>query len=278
MRLYTYEFLMHNDPSFPIIFHKDYYEAQSNIFIHWHESVEMLCFIEGEAQVLSNTETRLISATQTAIINPGNIHSIATLEKPCQYYCLIVDPRLFQNVGINLDSVQLAFEASDDFICASFEQIHCEYTEQPTLYKQRVLLLVKDLLIHLYRNHSSPSRILNTHSVDKNQAVKRAVEYIQRNFAQPISLDCLSEALGYSKFYLCRIFKEYTSMTLTDYINFYRCLNARRLLRQEGKNVSESMVLCGYSSISHFSRQYKRYIGHRPSEDLNRLAAKRSKT
>jgi len=50
----NYEPHIHDDPSFPIIFHLDYMELDANFLTHWHESIEILFIIEGSITVLSD--------------------------------------------------------------------------------------------------------------------------------------------------------------------------------------------------------------------------------
>lgn len=61
---------------------------------------------------------------------------------------------------------------------------------------------------------------------------------IENNLAESIDLNKLAEITGMSPKYLCRIFKEYTSKTLVQYINELRIENACYEMSVNDKNIS----------------------------------------
>ncbi len=50
-----------------------------------------------------------------------------------------------------------------------------------------------------------------------------------------------------------------------------RLTDARRLMFDENKNVTESAMDVGYESVSQFTRDYRRVFGFSPKEDVLRL-------
>ena len=44
-------------------------------------------------------------------------------------------------------------------------------------------------------------------------------------------------------------------------------MEARRLIAQEGRGITEVAYQVGYESPSQFSREYKRYFGHAPKRE-----------
>ena len=50
-----------------------------------------------------------------------------------------------------------------------------------------------------------------------------------------------------------------------------RLTEARRLMLDEGRNVTEASMEVGYESVSQFTREYRRIFGTNPKEDLLRL-------
>ena len=57
---------------------------------------------------------------------------------------------------------------------------------------------------------------------DQKEVVKKVIDYIENHLENRISLDQISKNIGYSKFYLNRIFTEYTGITLYQYIQHRR--------------------------------------------------------
>lgn len=96
--------------------------------------------------------------------------------------------------------------------------------------------------------------------------VTQALSYIQNNYNRKISLASVAEHVGLSSGYLCRIFKEETSVSINAYINNLRMMKAGELLKDKNSYIKEVAVSVGFEDQLYFSRQFKRYYGATPSE------------
>ncbi|MDD6682990.1 MAG: helix-turn-helix domain-containing protein [Clostridiales bacterium] len=90
--------------------------------------------------------------------------------------------------------------------------------------------------------------------------------WTQQHLSEPINTEKLAEELHYSRPHLSRKFREETGMTLTDYILTKKSEEAARLLSYTDKSLIAISDYLGFSSQSHFSRVFKKYIGKTPSE------------
>ena len=90
--------------------------------------------------------------------------------------------------------------------------------------------------------------------------------WVQRHLSEPINTEKLAEELHYSRPHLSRKFREETGMTLTDFILTKKSEEAARLLAYTDKSLIAISDYLGFSSQSHFSRVFKKYIGKTPSE------------
>ena len=66
-------------------------------------------------------------------------------------------------------------------------------------------------------------------------------------------------------------FRELTSMSPLQYQKWLRLNEARRLMINEGLDVSSVAYEVGYESPSQFSREYGRLFGAPPRRDVDRL-------
>lgn len=89
--------------------------------------------------------------------------------------------------------------------------------------------------------------------------------WVQRHLSEPIDTEKLAQELHYSRPYLSRKFKEETGMTLTDFILTKKSEEAARLLAYTDKSLIAVSNYLVFSSQSHFSRVFKKYIGKTPS-------------
>jgi AraC-like DNA-binding protein len=100
----------------------------------------------------------------------------------------------------------------------------------------------------------------------RQQLVKRAKSYMNANFSKNISLDDIAEYLKVSKFYVSRIFKAETNMSLFEYLNDYRMRVALQLLREGRLYISEIAESTGFSNRKYFSNVFKKFYGKPPTK------------
>lgn len=101
---------------------------------------------------------------------------------------------------------------------------------------------------------------------DYGPEVTQALSYIQNNYTHKISLASVSGHIGLSPGYLCRIFKEKTSVSINAYINNLRMTKAGELLKDKNSYIKEVAASVGFEDQLYFSRLFKRYYGMTASE------------
>ncbi|GAA5122117.1 helix-turn-helix domain-containing protein [Luteolibacter yonseiensis] len=96
-------------------------------------------------------------------------------------------------------------------------------------------------------------------------AVARARKLIETSLADPLPLAVVARHAGLSESHFCRIFKEFTGLTLTDYINRRRIEWAKSELLKPEVRISEIAFQVGYQSLSQFNRSFARFTGSSPT-------------
>lgn len=97
--------------------------------------------------------------------------------------------------------------------------------------------------------------------------VARAIAVLRRDFRRPIPVLELARAAGMSPSSFHEHFKAITATSPLRYQKELRLLAARRLLQEEGLDVSAAAYEVGYESPTQFSREYARKFGLAPSRD-----------
>ena len=100
--------------------------------------------------------------------------------------------------------------------------------------------------------------------------VRRALEWIRRNFDQTLRTETLAEIAGMSVPSFHRHFRAATAMSPLQYQKALRLQAARRLLTANAE-AARAAYAVGYESASQFSRDYTRFFGAPPSQDARRL-------
>jgi AraC-like DNA-binding protein/ligand-binding sensor protein len=97
-------------------------------------------------------------------------------------------------------------------------------------------------------------------------AVARARKFIDNTLADPLPLALVARHAGLSESHFCRVFKESTGLTLTDYVNRRRIEWAKKELLKPETRVSEIAFHIGYQSLSQFNRSFARFTGNSPTQ------------
>ena len=266
MQPFPYENVVFSDPELPVIFHLDSLRVDRSFNIHWHDSLEVLHFVEGEAEVMSDTVRQKISVGEFAVINSNHIHEVRALTPVCRNYCMLADREFCEQLGAPIGELIFRLRVSDDTAREYFDMIVDEMLTRSAYYKPAVRADLGGFLVHLCR-HWLESRSFESGRKDNRlDMVKAAIRYIQLHLADDLTVEKISAAAGFSKYYFCRGFKEITGRTVIDYLNYTRCSYARKLLASGRYNVSESAEHSGFSNLSYFAKTYKKYMGELPSQ------------
>lgn len=92
-----------------------------------------------------------------------------------------------------------------------------------------------------------------------------AIYFVKQKFREKFRSEEAAEACGMSTFRFSRAFHEAYGLTFQDYVLRYRILEACRLLRSPGANVTKVAYSVGFNDASYFSRAFRRFIGASPS-------------
>ena len=119
----------------------------------------------------------------------------------------------------------------------------------------------------------------SVHGEEYGHLTRAALNYIEQNLGQDISLGALAEMYRVSPSHLSRIFKQDTGITFLRYLNKQRLKKALTLLDDPQYRISEIATACGFSSALLFSKNFKEFFGQTPRDYRRRdLQSKDKKT
>jgi AraC family transcriptional regulator len=133
-------------------------------------------------------------------------------------------------------------------------------TGAPDLYAESA---AEFLAVHLLVRHTG--RFLRPVPRPEDARVRRALQFMQENLDQPLSLAEISRAAGLSSFHFLRVFKAAIGRTPHRHLTTLRVAAARRHLESGDLPVSEIAHLCGFSSPAHLSSTFAREMTISPS-------------
>ncbi|TCM99096.1 two-component system response regulator YesN [Paenibacillus sp. BK033] len=90
-------------------------------------------------------------------------------------------------------------------------------------------------------------------------------QFLNRSYAEPITLESIASLYFVSKEHLARTFKQATGSTVMDYIVMKRVEEANRLLRSS-VSIKSAAEAVGYSDLTYFHRIFKKVTGITPAQ------------
>jgi len=103
------------------------------------------------------------------------------------------------------------------------------------------------------------------------EKIKAAKKWIHENIERHISIKELSRIVGLNESYLKKGFKEMFGVTIYEFTQDERIVKAKVLLATRQFTVSEIADKMGYSCLSHFSVNFKKYTGVNPTDFMEQI-------
>ncbi len=101
-------------------------------------------------------------------------------------------------------------------------------------------------------------------STEAQRLVRQAMAYMHAHYAEPLSRQEIAEHVGLSDDYLTSCFRKELGLTPVAYLNRYRIQQARHLLKNTHKSITEIALDVGFSGSSYFNRVFRRETGMTP--------------
>ena len=97
------------------------------------------------------------------------------------------------------------------------------------------------------------------------EALRRARDVIDRDYAERLDLDALASAAGYSRFHFAHAFAAAYGEPPRSYLTRRRIERAKDMLRTANLTVTEICFLVGFESLGSFSTRFRHLVGQSPA-------------
>ena len=159
-----------------------------------------------------------------------------------------------------------------------FAYIRTNYRTTDSLCLSCVDSFLRTILFSFIADKPSPEGVSGGY-VDSSRyspLVQRILSHVEKNYNEKYDLSSLAASLGFSKSYLCVVFRRETGITISDYINYNRIRKILIILQYNGYNkdfpVHELAYQFGYTNASYFNRVFKKFTGMTPTEFINTIS------
>ena len=139
------------------------------------------------------------------------------------------------------------------------------YFQTRVLGKKQYEAVVR--LLSIFAQHLSmlSNQLMVSAEQVESPMVTRAKLFITEHQGEEVSLKQVATAVNTSAFYFCKMFKQATGLTFTEYLARTRIEKVKNLLLNPHKRISEVAYETGFQSLSQFNRVFRRVTGEAPT-------------
>ena len=208
---------------------------------------------------------------QDIILNQGDMMLYGPGQWHVQYADVQVAPR-FVTISFNLEG-QMPEDlfnrkfASPHKAIALLQQILREHEQGDRDADDSVLSLLTLLLIALRREPMDGIKPQLSNSVNnENEIIRKAQQYISSHVEQKLSVPMVAGGVDVSPSYLTALFHKHLQISPGEYIRRIKLQKSKQMIREGNLNFTEIASVLQYSTVHHFSRQFKEKFGLTPTE------------
>jgi transcriptional regulator GlxA family with amidase domain len=132
------------------------------------------------------------------------------------------------------------------------------------------VLSAKVFAIEIERDNQLSFTIFQGQKGHDDEPIKRAQEFIEKNYPEKITIDELASMVAVSRRNFERRFKKATANTVAEYIQRVKIEAAKLSLESTRENVNDAMYKVGYSDPKAFRGSFKKITGLSPMEYRNK--------
>lgn len=253
-----------------------YYSEASNPDpeIHIHDCCEIFFCLSGGKNFLIGGQLYDVSDNDVFVINQYEGHKITYREDShFERYVFQISPEFIYGQSSEKTDLakcfypheggfdhrrQLSFEKAEE-IRKKIELLGGDFGYGDDLLKRQIMI---EILVEINKAFMTSEEAA---PVSSNEAVRLAIDYINANYTEPLTLDKVAKSAYLSVNQLCRLFSKYCGTTVAKYIVSKRISEAKKLLAT-GHSVSETAMLCGFGDYSVFMRVFKKNVGMTPGK------------
>lgn len=250
------------------------YKTPSTAGLHLHQFPELVFVLDGELDMIINSERYHGKRGDIFVIPPFAIHSCISCGD-CQRFHFLFSSDIITDY-ISSDEL---YSTLDSYVFTPSETVF-NYSlglKVDTNYKflqidVHEIRRIKPMLYAVYEEFFRTVPIVK--GKINSDILTKIFQYISTHYSEDITLSSLGKSLGYSPKYLSNCIAQLESMSLNKIINTIRISEAKRLLRSTSKSVISISVECGYENEQSFFRNFKIIEGITPNMYRKRMRRK----
>ncbi len=229
-----------------------------------HSVVELTYVDQGSLHSVADGQDILLEQGDLMLYAPNQWHM--------QYADITVAPR-FMTVAFDPGDYDLSdlynrkFQSPQKAIELLQKMLH-EQDKMDELSGDMILSYLSLVLLRLKRLSDAPADTLrSTHCItNENEIIRRAQQYISTHVRSRLTVPLVAQNTDVSTSYLTALFHKHLQISPGEYIRRIKLQESKQMIREGNMNFTEIAQALQYSTIHHFSRQFKEKFGITPSQ------------
>lgn len=229
-----------------------------------HPVVELTYVDQGSLHSVADGQDILLEQGDLMLYAPNQWHM--------QYSDITVAPR-FMTIAFDPGDYDLSelynrkFQSPQKAI-DYLQKILREQERMDELSGDWILSLLAMTLLTLKRLSDAPADTLKSvHCLtNENQIIRRAQQYISTHVRSRLTVPLVAQNTDVSTSYLTALFHKHLQISPGEYIRRIKLQESKQMIREGNLNFTEIAEALQYSTIHHFSRQFKEKFGITPSQ------------
>ena len=247
----------------------------------WHSAIEILTVLKGGTELYVEGQKHFLNEGAIFLINENVCHSIISQDRDNIIIVLKVSknflqknyPTLYSNITMGLMSGTNDDAAFSEKIRLYLAEIVTHAMSGETIdniiAKDYLSLLVSEIIKKTLGDTGGVAEFRNVRSP---QALNKAIDYMEQNYASKLSLNVVADHVGYNPSYLSTAFKHYTGISFSEYLNRVRLRKALSMISDKTIGIEEVAERVGFACSGCMSKVSKKYCGKTPQEFRKTLA------
>ena len=229
-----------------------------------HSMVELTYVDRGSLHSVADGLDLTLQQGQLALYAPNQWHM--------QYADIGVAPRYvtlsFHATGCDLQQLYNRILQPSQQVLRLLQQMLRERDASQAYTPDMLIHMLEILLIILLREQDAPAnRIQAPHCVNtENEIIRRAQQYVSAHVREKLSVPALAAAADVSASYLTALFHKHLQLSPGEYVRRIKLQESKQMIREGNMNFTEISDALQYSTVHHFSRQFKEKFGITPTE------------
>lgn len=246
---------------------------------HFHKKYELYYQLSGTRKYFIEDSAYFVNVGNVVFIDQSEIHKASSMgEEPHARIVInfseeFIAPMARCFAGVDLFqlfhsaqkvlALPMRTRAQAEDILARL--LACGESDAPTAVAMRRVLLCELLLLLSEYQQNQPKAEQGNARIT-NKTIDAISGYISTHYREKLTLDDLAERFHMSRYYLSRLFKQTTNISLMEYLNGVRLRAAKELLENTASPIADVAAEVGYATPGHFTRMFRIGTGLAPQE------------